>query len=128
MGQQIMVSPAAIEQVRQLYIDMNHMVFDLVPPSLNSFIEECYLQLGHPPVGWVSAWTVYCSLLDLMQCCEGVPTVLTAAEDYTTVDEEELDLLPGLHDLHETEGYMGGVVNGLGLRKCFADWINFISI
>jgi len=99
-----------------------------MPPSFNLFIEGCYLQLGCPPVGQVFAWTVYCSLLDLMRCCEGMPAVLTAAEDYTTVDEEKLDLLPGLRDLPETEGYMGGVVNGLGLHKCFAGQINFISI
>ncbi|KAL4065801.1 hypothetical protein V8B97DRAFT_2025589 [Scleroderma yunnanense] len=124
----IMVSPGAIECMQQLYIDMNHIVFDLVQPSLNLFIEECYIQLGHPFVEYASAWTVYCNILDLMQHHEGIPAILTVVKDYITVNEEELVLLPGLHDLHEMEGYMGGVANGLGLHKWFAGQTNFMSI
>lgn len=33
-------------------------------------------------------------------------------------DGIELELIPGLQDLYEVDGYMGGLVNGLGLHKC----------
>ncbi|KAL4078652.1 hypothetical protein V8B97DRAFT_2021040 [Scleroderma yunnanense] len=89
----VMVSPVAIHQ---------HWVFDLVPPSFNAYIEMCYHQLGCPPVGHLSAWT-------------GIAAVLTAMDDHDVADDEELQLLPGLQDLHEMDGYMGGLANGLGL-------------
>ena len=115
-----MVSPATIHQVRQLYINAEYTVFDLVPPSFNTYIEMCYHQLGCLPVGRSSAWAVYCDLLALMWQCEGVATVLTTIDGHDVVNNEELQLLPGLHDLHETDGYMGGLANGLGFRKCTA--------
>ncbi|KAI6095605.1 hypothetical protein EDD16DRAFT_1492238 [Pisolithus croceorrhizus] len=113
----VMVSPATIEQVQQHYIVPDHAMFDLVPPSLNVYMEACYLQLGHPSITCTSAWTVYCAILDMMWQCENVPAILSTTEDHTSVDVKEFDLLPGLHDLHETEGYMGGVANGLGLHE-----------
>ncbi|KAL4068890.1 hypothetical protein V8B97DRAFT_1970516 [Scleroderma yunnanense] len=51
-------------------------------------------------IGCSTAWTVYHDLLSLVHLCEGIPAILTAIED-----------------LLETEGYMGGVANGLGLHK-----------
>ncbi|KAI6011252.1 hypothetical protein BKA83DRAFT_4502818 [Pisolithus microcarpus] len=113
---QVMVSPAAIEQVQQLYIVPNHAVFDLIPPSLNVYMEACYLQLGRPSVTRASVWTIYRAILDMMRQCENVPAILSTTEDHVSVDVEEFDLLPGLRNLHETEGYMGGVANGLGLQ------------
>ncbi|KAI6137266.1 hypothetical protein F5141DRAFT_1060128 [Pisolithus sp. B1] len=88
----VMVSPAAIEQ-------------------------ECYLQLGHPSIGCTSVWNVYHNILDLMQHCTDVPAILVMTEDHVTEDTEEVNLLPGLQDLHEMEGYMGSMANGLGLHK-----------
>ncbi|KAI5999092.1 hypothetical protein EDD15DRAFT_2386441 [Pisolithus albus] len=113
----VMVSPAAIKHVQQLYIVPDHAVFDLVPPSLNVYMEACYLQLGRPSVTRTSAWTIYCAILDMMRQCENVPAILSTTEHDISVDVKEFDLLPGLRDLHETEGYMGGVANGLGLRE-----------
>ena len=62
-------------------------------------------------------WIIYCNLLDLVRQCEGIPAILIGIEmeEHKTLDE--LQLLPGLQDLHETEGYMGGLANGLGLHK-----------
>ncbi|KAI5981029.1 hypothetical protein EDC04DRAFT_2617703 [Pisolithus marmoratus] len=97
----VMVFPTAIEQV--------HVIFDLVPPSLNVFIEECYVQLGHPSVGCTSTWNVYCDILNLMQCCTDVPAILMMMEGHVIEDIKEVNLLPGLQDLHETEGYMGSI-------------------
>ena len=50
--------------------------------------------------------------------CEGIAALLTAIDDQNIVNDEELQLLPGLQDLHETDGYMGSLANGLGLGKC----------
>ncbi|KAI6009124.1 hypothetical protein EDC04DRAFT_2581747 [Pisolithus marmoratus] len=113
----VMVSPAAIEQVQQLYVVPNHAVFDLIPPSLNMYMEECYVQLGCPSISHTSAWTVYRAILGMMQQCENVPAILSTTDDHISVDVKEFDLLLGLHDLHEMEGYMGGVANGLGLHE-----------
>ncbi|KAI6117927.1 hypothetical protein F5141DRAFT_1211735 [Pisolithus sp. B1] len=99
----VMVSPAAIKQVQHLYINPNHIIFDLVLHSLNIFIEECYLQLGCPSVGCTSTWNVYCDILDLMQHCMDVPAILATTKDHVTEDAEEVNLLPSLQDLHETE-------------------------
>ncbi|KAL4079454.1 hypothetical protein J3A83DRAFT_4185472 [Scleroderma citrinum] len=38
-------------------------------------------------------------------------------EETDTAGDDELHLLTGLQDLHKTEGYMGGVTNGMGLHK-----------
>jgi len=112
-----MVSPAAIDHIRQLYIDPKHVVFDLIPHTLSTFLDLCYHQLGCPSVGHSTVWIVYCNLLNLVRQCEGIPAVLTAIETEECKTVDELQLLLGLQDLYETEGYMGGVANGLGLHK-----------
>ncbi|KAI5988558.1 hypothetical protein EDD15DRAFT_2389274 [Pisolithus albus] len=76
----VMVSPAAIKHVQQLYIVPDHAVFDLVPPSFNVYMEACYLQLGRPSVTRTSAWTIYCAILDMMRQCENVPAILSTTE------------------------------------------------
>ena len=111
-----MVSQMTINHVRQLYIKHDHIVFDLVPPALTTFLEQCYHQLGRPSVGRKSAWMVYRALLDLVRQCDGIPRVLMTIEEHN-VQDDELPLVPGLRDLHEADGYMGGVAYGLGLRK-----------
>ena len=111
-----MVSQMTINHVRQLYIKRDHIVFDLVPPALTTFLEQCYHQLGRPSVGRKSAWMVYRALLDLVRQCDGIPRVLMTIEEHN-VQDDELPLVPGLRDLHEADGYMGGVAYGLGLRK-----------
>ncbi|KIO09156.1 hypothetical protein M404DRAFT_55275, partial [Pisolithus tinctorius Marx 270] len=62
-----MVDKAALTHVRQLYIDLNHLVFDLVPGPLNMHLEECYNGLGHPPVTHLTVWDVYLDLLHTVQ-------------------------------------------------------------
>ncbi|KAL4064830.1 hypothetical protein V8B97DRAFT_2025932 [Scleroderma yunnanense] len=72
-------------------------------------------QLGCPSVGHLSAWTVYCDFLALVWQCKSIAAVLTAMDDCDVADDEKLQLLPGLQDLHEIDGYMGSLANGLGL-------------
>jgi len=101
----------ALDDVCHLYIDENHLVFDLVPPRLNAFISLCYNELGR---------SIYRALFkDFMQLCKGLKADLDALED-SPQDASDTDppLLPGLQDLLKTKGYMGGVGNGLGLHRC----------
>jgi len=95
-------------------------VFDLVPPRLNAFISSCYNELGRPVVERCSIWSLYRALFkDFVQLCKGLQADLDALEDSPQdAGDTDLPLLPGLQDLLETEGYMGGVGNGLGLRRC----------
>ena len=46
----VMVSHTAINHVHELYINPTHPVFDLLPPTLSAFIDQCYNQMGHPSV------------------------------------------------------------------------------
>ena len=61
-----MVSPAAIDHICQLYIDPKHVIFDLILPTLELFLNRCYHQLGCPPVGHSTVWIIYCNLLNLV--------------------------------------------------------------
>ncbi|KIM52096.1 hypothetical protein SCLCIDRAFT_39647, partial [Scleroderma citrinum Foug A] len=63
----IMVDKAAMTHVRQLYIDPDHVVFDLVPGPLNAHLKECYNELGRPAVTRQTVWAVYLDLLHVVQ-------------------------------------------------------------
>jgi len=79
--------------------------------------------LGQPVVERDSIWSIYCALLGLVKQYEGIQSVLDTLQDLPDHPEDDLDgelsLILGLADLREVEGYMGGVGNGLGLRKCY---------
>ncbi|KAG6369125.1 hypothetical protein JVT61DRAFT_1455 [Boletus reticuloceps] len=113
----VTVSQTAIDYVHQLYVDGDHVVFDLVPPALGTFIKQCYVEIGRPPVDRTSVWTVYNMLLHALRQYDriAIQEVLTANEE---VEDSPLPLTSGLQDLLENEdsGYLGGVANGLGLQ------------
>ncbi|KIK83844.1 hypothetical protein PAXRUDRAFT_14577 [Paxillus rubicundulus Ve08.2h10] len=111
-----MVSPQSIEHICKLYIKPNHPIFDLLPTCLSNSIKSCYNHLGCPSVECSSIWTVYLALLDIMQQSGEVATFLKTVGDCDIGQNEELPLLPGLHNLHEPDNYMSGVTNGLGLQ------------
>ncbi|KAG6378350.1 hypothetical protein JVT61DRAFT_14075 [Boletus reticuloceps] len=108
----VAISHEALDHVHSVYIDNNHPVFNLVPPSLDCFIAACYDELGRPVVERQSVWSIYCALLDLVRLCEDLPPVFDSVLD-TPEDDGELSLIPGLEDLPEVEGYLGGVGNEL---------------
>ncbi|KIK73658.1 hypothetical protein PAXRUDRAFT_177824, partial [Paxillus rubicundulus Ve08.2h10] len=112
----IMVNQGAIDHVHQLYINPNHVVFKLVSPPLSAFLELCYNELGCPPVEREMIWTIYCSTLELIRQCEEVPAILMAIDANNTVENGEMALLEGLRNLPETDYYIGGVGNGMGLQ------------
>ncbi|KIK77550.1 hypothetical protein PAXRUDRAFT_17426 [Paxillus rubicundulus Ve08.2h10] len=112
----VMVNQGAINHIRQLYINPNHAVFGLVSPPLSACLELCYNELGCPPVEHEMIWTIYHSTLELIQQCEEVSVILVAIDANDTVENGEMDLLEGLHNLPETDYYMGSVGNGTGLQ------------
>ncbi|KIK77025.1 hypothetical protein PAXRUDRAFT_168071 [Paxillus rubicundulus Ve08.2h10] len=113
----VMVNQGAINHVCQLYINPNHAVFKLVSPPLSAFLELCYNELGRPPVERETIWMIYHSTLELIRQCEEVSAILVAIDANDTVENGEMPLLEGLHNLPETDYYMGGVGNGMGLRE-----------
>ncbi|KAH0826040.1 hypothetical protein J3R83DRAFT_7445 [Lanmaoa asiatica] len=107
-----------------MYINANHPVFNLIPPSLSTLIENCYTELGRPNVNRSLVWTVYLALLRTLQdhdhaAVQGVLSTIDPNE--LAVENEELPLVSGLKDLPVNENeYMGGVGNGTGLCECIS--------
>ncbi|KAG6371947.1 hypothetical protein JVT61DRAFT_8961 [Boletus reticuloceps] len=118
----VAVEQTTVDTARSVYINADHPVFDLVPPSLGAFIENCYNKLGRPPVDRSSVWTVYLTLLRTLQdhdhdIIQGVLTAAIDAENLNAARGEELPLMAGLDDLPaNADGYMGGVGGGTGLQ------------
>ena len=120
-----MVDKAAMTHVRQLYIDPDHVVFDLVPGPLNAHLKECYNELGHPAVTHQTVWAVYLDLLHIVQDhAARLPPLPTAAMIEQTDSVGSLPLLKGQCDLPFNEDgdnyYMGGIGGGLGLGESSA--------
>ncbi|KAG1778332.1 hypothetical protein EV702DRAFT_1179015 [Suillus placidus] len=113
----IILRPGAIENIRSIYINPDHAVFDLVPREFGHFIQGCYDELGRPIVNRLSVWTVYLDLHHIIsQLYEQLPPMVLADED-----DDSLLLLENHKDLpfHEDDDayYMGGVGGGLGLDE-----------
>ncbi|KAG9310537.1 hypothetical protein JVU11DRAFT_9081 [Chiua virens] len=111
----VAISQDAVNCVRDLYINRDHRVFDLLPASLDTIIEQCYNQLGRPPVERASIWGIYLELLGLIRQYQDMAEALDEHENGNAVGTigDELPLLQGLQDLHERAGYLGGVGNGI---------------
>lgn len=110
-----MVTQEAIKHVRKVYIMPDHVVFDLIPPALNTFIQGCYVQLGSPAVQCRTVWTIYADILSILQNCNNItPWVVAVSHDEVP---DELPLMDGLHDLPQNNYYMGSIGNGLGLHE-----------
>jgi hypothetical protein len=104
----------------------DHPVFDLVPKPLNDLIQDCYDDLGHPPVTRQSTWTIYLALYHSIQHSAQTPAVVDSLTDViTNSDEEPLPLLDNQKDLFfhgdtDSAYYMGGIHGGHGLSMFFS--------
>ncbi|KAG2109269.1 uncharacterized protein F5147DRAFT_652369 [Suillus discolor] len=113
----VIIDRDGVNRVRELYIKPSHPVFNIVPPTLGNFIQDCYGRMGSPEVTCSTVWMVYRNLLSALQLADNVPPSLLPNE----ADEDSaLPLLEGCSDLpfwEEPNGpyYMGGVGSGLGL-------------
>ncbi|KAG1796073.1 uncharacterized protein HD556DRAFT_1234916, partial [Suillus plorans] len=93
----IVLEPGTIDHVRNLYVDLNHAVFELVPRDFGDFLHQCYDELGRPIVDCRSAWNVY---LDLHQITsrlyEQLPPMVLPDDN---LDDDFLPLLEDHQDL-----------------------------
>ncbi|KIK32290.1 hypothetical protein CY34DRAFT_27241 [Suillus luteus UH-Slu-Lm8-n1] len=88
----VIIDHDGVDQVRKLYINPSHVVFDIVPPTLGNFIQHCYDQMGCPEVTHSSVWTVYRNLLSVLQLADNIPPTLL---DETEPNEDDVPLLEG---------------------------------
>ncbi|KIJ08080.1 hypothetical protein PAXINDRAFT_158232, partial [Paxillus involutus ATCC 200175] len=87
----VMVQPAAVDHVREIYIKHAHPVFELVPPALGGFLEECYDALGRPPIDCKSAWGVYRALLSVIRQCAEIPAILESI-DVNSIPDADVEV------------------------------------
>ncbi|KIK81062.1 hypothetical protein PAXRUDRAFT_156973, partial [Paxillus rubicundulus Ve08.2h10] len=118
----VMVDPAALNHVHELYIQPTHPVFNLIPTAFTNFIEDHYNLLNHPMVMHTSVWAVYCQLLGVLQQQVTMPPLLASIEaDLLDDSDEDIPLLLAGEDLpfHKTgtHYYMGGMGGGRGLHE-----------
>ncbi|PCH39775.1 hypothetical protein WOLCODRAFT_68498, partial [Wolfiporia cocos MD-104 SS10] len=59
----LVIDPALVSEVRQLYAPPDDPVFELVPPDFMRLADEIYTTMGSPAVSHNSAWVVYTELL-----------------------------------------------------------------
>ncbi|KAG2356262.1 hypothetical protein BDR07DRAFT_1380944 [Suillus spraguei] len=113
----VIIDRDGVNCVRELYIKPSHPVFNIVPPTLGNFIQDCYGRMASPEVTRSTVWMVYRNLLSALQLVDNVPPSLLPNE---ADKDSTLPLLEGCSDLpfwEEPNGpyYMGSVGGGLGL-------------
>ncbi|KAG1811302.1 hypothetical protein EV424DRAFT_1542583 [Suillus variegatus] len=113
----ITIDHDGVNRIRELYIKSAHPMFDIVPPTLRNFIQQCYGRMGSPEVTRSTVWTVYRDILFALQLADNISPTLSLNE---ANEDGALPLLEGCTDLpfcDEPNGpyYMGGVGGGLGL-------------
>ncbi|KAG2090556.1 hypothetical protein BD769DRAFT_1679595 [Suillus cothurnatus] len=127
----IILEPGAIDHVRNLYIDPNHAVFELVPQDFGGFMQQCYNELGCPVVDRQTAWDVYLNLYRIVsQLYEQLPPPVVLSDD--DLDDDFLPLLENHEDLPFHDGndeayYMGGVGGGLGLDESHSRQLDMLT-
>ncbi|KIK80945.1 hypothetical protein PAXRUDRAFT_15517 [Paxillus rubicundulus Ve08.2h10] len=118
----VMVDPAALNDVHELYIQPTHPIFNLIPTAPTNFIEDHYNLFNHPAVMRTAIWAVYHQLLGVLQQQVTMPPLLASIKANLLNDlDEDIPLLLASEDLpfHETgtHYYMGGMGGGWGLRE-----------
>ncbi|KAG1764120.1 hypothetical protein EDD22DRAFT_979130 [Suillus occidentalis] len=127
----IILEPGAIDHVRNLYIDPNHAVFELVPRDFGDFLQQCYDELGRPIVDRRSAWDVYLNLYHIVsRLYEQLPPPVVPSDD--DLDDDFLPLLENhedlpFHDRNDGAFYMGGVGGGLGLDESHSRQLDMLA-
>ncbi|KAG1810019.1 uncharacterized protein HD556DRAFT_1302417 [Suillus plorans] len=126
----IVLEPGAIDHVHNLYVDLNHAVFELVPRDFGDFIHQCYNELGRPVVDRRSAWNIYLDLHQIISWLyEQLPPVVLPNDnlnnDFLPLLENHEDL--PFHDGNDGAYYMGGVGGGLGLHESHSRQLDILA-
>ncbi|EGN93682.1 hypothetical protein SERLA73DRAFT_78547 [Serpula lacrymans var. lacrymans S7.3] len=131
----VIVSPDAVEHVRNLYAPKDHAVFELVPVKFSALAEIFYNGMGHPAVERETVWPIYCALLCQFEQYKDNAAQdewlqdLARLQDITTKDVAKIVLLDGMDELPngmdkprpDGSYYMGGVNKGHGPVRNFED-------
>jgi len=94
---QVKCEEAALDHVRETYINSAHPVFDLVPGPFGEAINRVYSNLGRPAVTRQSVWEVYLQLFGTLRVLDALPQMITV----TTIDTDNRGLLLPLLADHE---------------------------
>ena len=121
------VDPAALDHIRNHYVNPSHPVFDLIPDPVSVMLDDIYAMLGRPAITRTSIWDVYLDLLHQIQdapSSSGSESRLVPPLQLPLAGDDVLPLLENQADLpfrEDTDGYyyMGGVGSGLGMRMCY---------
>ena len=84
-----------LDEMETLYAPPHDPVFQLVPPAFHDYVTDLYLRIGQPTVNIDTFWTIYCTLLKMLQ--ETRDESLTEA--FTTISDEEPEEMPLLPNM-----------------------------
>ena len=121
----MVVDPAALDHVRNHYVNPSHPVFDLIPDPVSVMLDDIYTALGRPAITRTSIWDVYLDLLHQIQDSpSGSESQCVPPLQPSLAGDDVLPLLDNQVDLpfrEDTDGYyyMGGVGSGLGMRMYY---------
>jgi hypothetical protein len=93
------------------YTTSDHPVFQLVPPLFEERAQELYSKIGRPTVTSDMFWNVYLQLLQEFRSLGNNPAVTQVLAEYQeitqVVEEEDVQLFPGLRDLRNGDNIVG---------------------
>lgn len=66
-------------------------IFQLVPPSFQEIVVECYNNLGRPTVTFKSFWEVYCDLRDVVDATIPPSTITGLSQSISSEPGEDVE-------------------------------------
>ncbi|PCH43366.1 hypothetical protein WOLCODRAFT_164380 [Wolfiporia cocos MD-104 SS10] len=104
----VILDPAHVQEVRDLYALPTDPVFQLVPPAFRDLADLLYWQMGHPLVIYLTAWAIYADLLNRIRTAGDAVQFQDLATDYSK-------------DHSEWPGFSGDAVDALNLAPVHGD-------
>ena len=115
---QVHVPPALFDEIEAIYAPPDHPVFELVPHPLGERFKMFYEEIGQPTVTHDGFWDIYSHLLrrfHALGCAGEFAHLLEIHEESERrIQEERVDLLPGLKELRMGANVIGA--RGHGVR------------
>ena len=97
--------------MEEIYAPSDHPVFQLVPPLFEEHAQELYSKIRRPTVTSDTFWNVYLQLLHEFRSLGNNPVVTQVLAEYQemtqVVEEEDVQLLPGLRHLRNGDNIVG---------------------
>jgi hypothetical protein len=77
---QIIVLPDMLDEAEAKWAPPEDPVFQLVPPTFENYVTQCFEDLGKPEVTFETFWDVYCELWDLVEVAVPEDVTMTLGE------------------------------------------------